>query len=199
MREERMSADRLGAFSDAVIAVIITVMVLELKAPEGSNLADLLPLWPTAVSYAVSYLFIAIIWVNHHHLLHFVRYPTPRLIWLNFVHLFAVSLLPFATAWVARSEMAPAPVAVYASLFLLVDLAYLAFERAVLAQADRMLMPAQATRRAQRRTLLAVTVFAAAAIVAPFMPFLGFAIVCCALVLYLSPEAIKGRSRKAAS
>jgi uncharacterized membrane protein len=199
MQQERMSTDRLGAFSDAVIAVIITVMVLELKAPEGSRLADLLPLWPTAVSYAVSYLFVAIIWVNHHHLLHFVRHPTPRLIWLNFVHLFAVSLLPFATAWVARSEMAPVPVAIYAALFLSVDLAYLVFERAVLAQADRTLMPDATKKRAQRRTLLAVTVFAAGAIVAPFMPLMGFAIVCCALLLYLSPEAIKGRSEEAAS
>ena len=198
MQESRMSADRLGAFSDAVIAVIITVMVLELKPPDGSHLADLLPLWPTAISYAVSYLFIAIIWVNHHHLLNFVRHPAPLLIWLNFVHLFAVSLIPFATAWVARSQMAAAPVAVYASLFLLVDLAYLAFERAVLARADRLLMPEHATKRAQRRTLLAVTVFAAAAIVAPFMPLMGFAIVCCALVLYLSPEAIRGRLQPSA-
>ena len=198
MQESRMSVDRLGLFSDAVIAVIITVMVLELKPPEGSRLADLLPLWPTAISYAASYLFIAIIWVNHHHLLHLVRHPTPLLIWLNFLHLFTVSLIPFATAWVARSQMAPAPVAVYASLFLLVDLAYLAFERAVLAQADPMLMPEHATKRAQRRTLLAVAVFAAAAIVAPFAPLLGFAIVCCALVLYLSPETIRGRSQQAA-
>jgi uncharacterized membrane protein len=199
MRDEGMSADRLGAFSDGVIAVIITVMVLELKAPDGSSLSDLLPLWPTAISYAVSYLFIAIIWVNHHHLLRFVQHPTPRLIWLNFVHLFAVSLLPFTTAWVARSHLAPVPVAVYAALFLSVDLAYLVFERAVLAQADRTLMPERARKRAQRRTLLAVTVFAAGAIVAPFMPLMGFAIVCCALVLYLSPEAIRGGSEQAAS
>ncbi|UGA43897.1 DUF1211 domain-containing protein [Bradyrhizobium quebecense] len=126
MQERRLSADRFGAFSDAVIAVIITVMVLELKVPDGSRFADLLPLWPTAISYAASYLFIAVIWVNHHHLLHLVQQPTPRLIWLNLVHLFAVSLLPFATAWVARSHMAAAPVVVYAVIFLLIDLAYLA-------------------------------------------------------------------------
>ena len=199
MREDGMSADRLGNFSDAVIAVIITVMVLELKPPEGAGVADLLPLWPTAISYVVSYLFIAIIWVNHHHLLHFVRRPTPHLIWLNFVHLFAVSLVPFATAWVAQSRLAPAPVAAYAALFLAVDLAYLAFERAVLEQADHTLMPESARKRARRRTLLAVTVFAAGAIVAPFMPMMGFGIVCCALLLYLSPEAIKGRPEHAAS
>jgi uncharacterized membrane protein len=196
MREKTISADRLGAFSDGVIAVIITVMVLELKAPDGSHLADLLPLWPTAISYGVSYLFIAIIWVNHHHLMHFVHQVTPRLIWLNFAHLFVVSLLPFTTAWVARSHMAPVPVALYAAIFLLVDLAYLVFEREVLAQADQAAMPDRIRKRVQRRTRLAVAVFATGAIVAPFMPLSGFGIVCAALLLYLSPEAINGQSEQ---
>jgi len=190
MPEARASADRLGAFSDAVIAVIITIMVLELKPPDGSRLADLLPLWPTAISYPVSYLFIAIIWVNHHHLMRFVHYPTPRLIWLNFVHLFFVSLIPFATAWVARSEMAPVPVALYATVFLLVDIAYLVFEREVLALADRQTMPDRIRKRAQRRTILAVVLFGIGAVVAPFVPLLGFGVVCTALLLYLSPEAL---------
>jgi uncharacterized membrane protein len=124
--------------------------------------------------------------------MHFVRHPTPRLIWLNFVHLFFVSLIPFATAWVARSEMAPIPVALYATVFLLVDIAYLVFEREVLAQADQAVMPGRIRKRAQRRTLLAVAVFATGAVVAPFMPLLGFGIVCAALLLYLNPEAISG-------
>src|SRR5580704_19250583 len=88
MPERRTSVERLGAFSDAVFAVIITIMVLELKPPEQPTFAALLPLWPTALSYAVSYLFIAIVWLNHHHLLRFAEYPTPRLIWINFAHLF---------------------------------------------------------------------------------------------------------------
>ncbi|MBR0870149.1 DUF1211 domain-containing protein [Bradyrhizobium tropiciagri] len=188
MQERQVSADRLGAFSDAVIAVIITVMVLELKAPHGKALADLLPLWPTAISYAASYVFIAVIWVNHHHLLHLVGHPTPRLIWLNFLHLFGVSLLPFATAWVADSHMAAAPVVIYAVIFFLIDLAYLAFERAVLAQADQSVISARARTLAQRRTLVALLIFAAGAAIAPFMPLLGFATVCGALLLYLRPE-----------
>ncbi|MBR0933223.1 TMEM175 family protein [Bradyrhizobium jicamae] len=199
MNEKQVSADRLGAFSDAVIAVIITVMVLELKPPDGSALADLLPLWPTAISYAASYLFIAVIWVNHHHLLHLVRQPTPRLIWLNFAHLFAVSLLPFATAWVARSHMAAAPVVVYAVIFLLIDLAYLAFERAVLQQADQTVISPRARTLAQRRTLLAVLVFAAGAAIAPFIPLAGFATVCCALLLYLKPEMFSRHTKQANS
>ena len=93
MREQGMTTARLAAFSDGLIAVIITIMVLELKAPDAPTFAALLPLWPTAVSYVVSYLFIAIIWVNHHHLLHFVRFASARLIWINFAHLFVVSLV----------------------------------------------------------------------------------------------------------
>jgi uncharacterized membrane protein len=115
MPQHKARDERLGAFSDAVIAVIaviITIMVLELKAPEEeATFAALIPLWPTAISYAVSYLFIAIIWINHHHLLKFVEHATPSLIWVNFAHLFMVSLEPFATAWVARSRLASALVA----------------------------------------------------------------------------------------
>jgi hypothetical protein len=92
MREEKITADRLTAFSDAVFAVIVTVMVLELKAPDQQAFSALWPLWPTAISYAVSYLFITIIWINHHHLMWFVGPPTLGLIWINFAHLFMVSL-----------------------------------------------------------------------------------------------------------
>src|SRR5262245_46878684 len=106
MRDQVATADRLAAFSDAVIAVIMTIMVLELRAPDQPSLSALRPLWATAISYAVSYLFIAIIWTNHHHLMQFVRAPTPRLIWINFAHLFLVSLLPFATSWIAHTQLA---------------------------------------------------------------------------------------------
>src|SRR5438045_9005768 len=104
MLEEKATADRVAAFSDAVFAVIVTVMVLELRAPDQPTFSALWPLWPTAISYAVSYLFIAIIWINHHYLVRFVDQATLRLIWINFAHLFLVSLLPFATAWVARTR-----------------------------------------------------------------------------------------------
>src|SRR4051812_37939685 len=93
MREAQDTAHRLAAYSDAVFAVIVTIMVLELKAPEEASFAGLWPLWPTVISYAVSYLFIAIIWINHHHLMRFVGAPTLRLMWTKFIHLFLVSLL----------------------------------------------------------------------------------------------------------
>jgi uncharacterized membrane protein len=106
MGEEKEAADRLAAYSDAVFAVIVTIMVLELKAPDQAAFSTLWTLWPTAISYAVSYVFIAIIWINRHYLWRFVSRPTLGLIWINFVHLFMVSLLPFATAWIARTRLA---------------------------------------------------------------------------------------------
>src|SRR5689334_15698361 len=138
MREDKTTADRLASFSDAVFAVIVTIMVLELKAPDQAEFSDLWPLWPTMISYVVSYLFIAIIWINHHHLLQFVGPPTQSLIWINFAHLFMVSLLPFATAWIARTQLASSPVAFYAGLFVCIDLAYNLFEHHVLTQAEEM-------------------------------------------------------------
>lgn len=136
MSEKKESADRLAAYSDAVFAVIVTIMVLELKAPERPSFWDLWPLWPTAISYAVSYLFIAIIWINHHYLMRFVGAPTLGLIWINFIHLFAVSLLPFATAWIARTRLASSPMVFYAGLFVCITIAYNIFEHAVLMGTD---------------------------------------------------------------
>lgn len=190
MNEQRTTADRLAAFSDAVMAVIITIMVLKLKAPEDPRFQSLLPLWLTAIGYAVSYLFIAIIWINHHHLLRFVHHASQRLIWINFAHLFLVSLLPFATAWMVRSQLAAAPVTVYAAIFLLVDTAYLIFEREVLAQADSSMMPDRTRQLVRRRSVAALAIFAVATLISPFVPLLGFGLICCALVLYVRPEAI---------
>jgi uncharacterized membrane protein len=94
------------------------------------------------ISYAVSYLFVVIIWINHHHLMRFVGHLTPGLIWINFAHLFLVSFLPFATAWVAGTRLASSPVVLYGGLFVCVDLAYNAFEHQVLARADAARVPA---------------------------------------------------------
>ena len=88
MCEEKITADRLAAFSDAVFAVIVTIMVLELKVPDQPAFSALRPLWPTVLSYVVSYLFIAIIWINHHYLMRFAGPPTLGLIWINFGRLF---------------------------------------------------------------------------------------------------------------
>lgn len=193
MREEKATADRLAAFSDAVFAVIVTVMVLELRAPEQASFSSLWPLWPTAISYAVSYLFIAIIWINHHHLMRFVGPATLRLIWINFAHLFMVSLLPFATAWVARTRLASSPVVFYAGLFVCIDIAYNVFEREVLTHADATLVSRRTQRSARRRSLVVLASFTVALIVAFFLPRVGFGLICAALILHLRPDVAGGR------
>src|SRR5262245_54239590 len=180
MREENETAHRLAAYSDAVFAVIVTIMVLELKAPDRSGFSDLWPLWPTAISYAVSYLFIAIIWINHHHLMRLVGAPSLRLIWMNFVHLFMVSLLPFATAWVARNRLASSPVAFYAGLFVCIDIAYNVFEREVFAHAGARRVSERKRRMARRRSLVVLVIFTTAMLVALVAPRLGFGLICVA-------------------
>lgn len=124
--------ERLSGYTDAVFAVIITIMVLELKPPGSAELSALLSLWPVALSYVVSYAFVAIIWINHHYLMTYITTPSLRVIWLNFGHLFFVSLVPFTTAWMAQTEFAPAPVLVYAALFVMTDGMYNLFEREIL-------------------------------------------------------------------
>ena len=121
----KRTPERLTAFSDGVFAVLITVLVLDLRPPETPTFNSLLALWPSWLSYAVSYLFIAIVWINHHHLMRYAAEATPRLMWFNFAHLFSVSLLPLSTAWMAVSELAPQPVAFYAAVFLLVNVTYI--------------------------------------------------------------------------
>jgi uncharacterized membrane protein len=186
MREEQTTPDRLAAYSDAVFAVIVTVMVLELKAPDQPGFAALWPLWPTAISYAVSYLFIAIIWINHHHLMRLAGPPTLTLIWINFIHLFMVSLLPFATAWIARTRLASSPVVFYAGLFVCIDVAYNVFEHEVLARAAP--VSDLARRMARRRSLVVLAIFLVSMLIAFVAPRVGFGLICGALILHLRPE-----------
>jgi uncharacterized membrane protein len=121
----RATPERLSAFSDGVFAVLITVLVLELRPPELPTFKALLLLWPTWLSYTVSYLFIAIVWTNHRYLMRYATEATPRLLWFNFAHLFSMSLLPLSTAWMAVSRLAPQPVAFYAAVFFLVNATYI--------------------------------------------------------------------------
>src|SRR5438105_6699485 len=176
---------RLAAYSDAVFAVIVTIVVLELKAPDQASFSILWTLWPTAISYEVSCLFIAIIWINHDHLMRFVVRPTLRLIWINFARLFMVSFLPFATAWVARTRLASSPVVFYAGLFVCIDIAYNVFERQVFAHADVPQVSAHTRRIARRRSLVVLATFTTAMLVAFFAPRLSFGLICVALILHV--------------
>jgi uncharacterized membrane protein len=182
------STDRVRFFSDGVFAVLITILVLDLKPPHADTFSALLPLWPTGLSYAVSYVFIAIVWVNHHHLFGYAEVATPRLVWFNFAHLFSVSLIPFATVWIADSRLAAAPVALYAAIFVLVNVTYLALcWEAVDRPANEDV--SQVMRRLLRmRSFVTIGVFAAAALVALKWPVVAMALICLCLVGYLRPD-----------
>jgi uncharacterized membrane protein len=186
LARERNTDERLSAYSDAVFAVIVTIMVLQLKAPESAKFSALFVLWPTITSYVVSYVFIAIIWINHHYLTRLIANPSLKLVWANFIHLFFVSLLPFTTAWMAQTKLAPIPVVVYAGLFVVTDGAYNIFESGVLRQSNE--ISERGRRHARRRSLLALTLFASAAVTAAFVPWGGFGLICVALVLHLKPD-----------
>ena len=183
----RGTPEQLSMFSDGVFAVLITVLVLELRPPELPTFNALLLLWPTWLSYAVSYLFIAIVWVNHHYLLRYATQATPRLMWFNFAHLFSVSLLPLSTAWMAVSELAPQPV---------VCCGLLPRERNV-HSFDLGAYRASPCQRslaegAQNHALpidYDLSVFGIAAIVALKYPPVGLGMCICCLIVYLKPEA----------
>ena len=127
-----MGTTRLEAFSDGVIAIIITIMVLELRPPHGTALADLRPLLPVFLSYLLSFVYLGIYWSNHHHLLHVARRVDGAVMWSNLLLLFWLSLVPFTTAWMGENHGAPTPGAVYGLLLLLTALSYLLLQRAIL-------------------------------------------------------------------
>ena len=189
MPHAKRSPGRLSAFSDGVFAVLITVLVLELRPPDIPTFKALLSLWPTWLSYAVSYLFIAIVWANHHHLMHFASEATPRLMWFNFAHLFSVSLLPLSTAWMAISKLAPQPVAFYAAVFFFVNVTYICLIRELIETASIDDVPGRERRIMRFRSITTLCVFGAAALVALKFPLLGLGMCICCLILYLRPEA----------
>jgi uncharacterized membrane protein len=171
-----------------VFAVLITVLVLELRPPERPTFEALLALWPTWLSYAVSYLFIAIVWANHHYLLRYADEATPRLLWFNFAHLFSMSLLPLSTAWMAVSELAPQPVAFYAAVFFLVNATYIALIWELIDQTPGETIPPKVRGIMRVRSLITLCCFALAAVVALKYPLAGLALCICCLVVYLRPD-----------
>ena len=184
----RATPERLSAFSDGVFAVLITVLVLELRPPERPTFEALVALWPTWLSYAVSYLFIAIVWANHHYLLRYADEATPRLLWFNFAHLFSMSLLPLSTAWMAVSELAPQPVAFYGAVFFLVNATYIALIWELIDETPGEMIPPKARKIMRARSLITLCCFALAAVVALKYPLAGLALCICCLVVYLKPE-----------
>ena len=129
-----MSKARLEAFSDGVLAIIITIMVLELKVPHGSDAAALRPLLPVFVAYVLSFVFVGIYWNNHHHMLHAAERITGKVLWPNLHLLFWLSLVPFATAWMGENRFAPLPTAVYGFVLLMAAVAWTILQNVLVAQ-----------------------------------------------------------------
>jgi len=132
-----MNKNRLEAFSDGVVAIIITIMVLELKAPHGVTLDALKPLLPSFLSYLLSYIYVGIYWNNHHHLLHTVKQVSGGILWANLHLLFWLSLFPVATAWVGENHAAPTPSAFYGVVLLMAAIAYYILQCAIIAKQGR--------------------------------------------------------------
>jgi TMEM175 potassium channel family protein len=180
----RATPERLSFFSDAIFAVLITVLVLELRPPESPTFRALLLLWPAWLSYLVSYLFIAIVWTNHHYLMRYATEASSRLLWFNFAHLFSMSLLPLSTAWMAVSELAPQPVAFYAAVFFLVNATYIGLIWELIDGKD---MSPRVRRIMRVRSIVTLCLFGVASVVALKFPLVALGICICCLIVYLRP------------
>jgi uncharacterized membrane protein len=128
-----MNKNRLEAFSDGVIAIIITIMVLEMKLPPGSDISALTPVLPVFLSYILSFVYIGIYWNNHHHMLHTVNRVTGGILWANLHLLFWLSLFPFVTGWVGHNHLSPTPIALYGVVLLLAAIAYFILQQTIIA------------------------------------------------------------------
>ena len=130
----RMQKNRLEAFSDGVIAIIITIMVLEMKVPHGTELAALKPVLRVFLSYVLSFVYVAIYWNNHHHLLHATKQVSAGILWANSHLLFWLSLFPFTTGWLGENQLASTPAALYGFVLLMAAVAYYLLQRAIICQ-----------------------------------------------------------------
>jgi uncharacterized membrane protein len=186
--------ERLSALSDGVFAVLITVLVLDLRPPESATFTAILLLWPAWLSYALSYLFIAIVWTNHHYLLRFAKEANSRLLWLNFAHLFSVSLLPLSTAWMAETELAPQPVAFYAAVFVLVNATYIGLIWELVDVSPD--LSAALRRTMWFRAIMTLCCFGLAAVVALAFPLIALGVCLGCLIVYLRPAPFALRTPK---
>ena len=194
----RFSKARLEAFSDGVIAVIITIMVLDLKAPETAEPAALLRLWPSFLIYLVSFAFVAIYWINHHSLLMAARRVTARLIWANATLLFCLSLIPFATAYVGATDLSPFPTMVYGALQFACGLAYFLIVSTIAAQGRDEDEFMAAFRPLRRQIVASLGAYALATAVAAFSPIAALALLGLLALAYVVPGLLVEVARRKA-
>jgi uncharacterized membrane protein len=183
-----MTRGRLEAFSDAVIAIVMTIMVLELVPPHGAAIDDLRPIVPVFIAYVLSFAILAIYWNNHHHLLQAAKLVSGRVLWANMHLLFWLSLIPFGTAWIGDTEFATIPMAVYGVILLMCAVAYFFLVRALIA------VPGQAETLATAlagdfKGRISPAIYAAAIPVAFLAPLLSFALYVFVAAIWIVPDA----------
>ena len=182
-----MTKARMETFSDGVIAIIITIMVLELRPPHEASLSALLPLYPVFLSYVLSFIYIGIYWSNHHHLLHAVQHVNGGVLWANLHLLFWLSLVPFVTAWMGENHFAAVPVAVYGAVLLLASIAYFILSRALISLHGKTSTLAVAVGR-DFKGLLSTLVYLVAVPFSLVKWWIGFALYVLVAVMWLVPD-----------
>ena len=183
-----MSKGRLEAFSDGVIAVIITIMVLEMKVPHGPDAAALAPLLPVFLAYVLSFVMVAIYWNNHHHLFHAVHHVTGGTLWANMHLLFWLSLVPFTTGWMDENHFAPVPVAIYGFVLMMSGAAYYVLTRVLLAAhgADSLVARALGSDRKGR---ISVVIYVVAIALAFVHAWISLALYAAVALIWLVPDS----------
>lgn len=191
-----MSRGRLEAFSDGVLAIVITIMVLELRPPEGALLEDLFALWPKFLAYVMSFVYIGIYWNNHHHLLHATHAVTGRVLWANLHLLFWLSIVPFATAWMGETHFEPIPVALYAGSLIMPAVAFSFLVLSITRVPGQPPALAEALGR-DLKGKVSIVAYAIAMPVALFFPFASVAICIGVALLWIVPDPRFERSAAA--
>ena len=182
-----MGKNRLEAFSDGVIAIIITIMVLELKVPHDPDFRALIPLWPVFMSYVLSFVYVGIYWNNHHHMLHAVKEVSGGVLWANLHLLFWLSLIPFSTSWMGETHFAATPAAVYGLNLLLAAIAYTILVRTLIRHHGRQSTLATAVG-SDFKGSLSMALYAAGILLALVRPWLACALYAAVAVMWLIPD-----------
>ncbi|WP_276134340.1 TMEM175 family protein [Polluticoccus soli] len=183
-----MTKSRLEAFSDGVIAIIITIMVLELKIPHEATLQALSELWPIFLSYLLSFIFVAIYWGNHHHLLHTVHHVTSGIIWSNMGLLFMLSLIPFTTGWMGENHFANTTIAVYSFNLLLAAIAFYILQKTIMAQVSNHSKLVVALKKQEAKGFVSVVLYIIAVVGGLYYPFISGVAIGITTILWLIPD-----------
>lgn len=183
-----MTKSRLEAFSDGVLAIIITIMVLELKVPHGVELNDLLPLIPIFLSYILSFIFVGIYWGNHHHLLHTVHHVNSKIIWANMHLLFWLSLIPFTTAYMGENHFEKLPVALYGVDLLCCAISFYILQRTIVNHYTHTTKLAEALAKQVKKGYLSVACYMLSIPMAFYLPVISARLFVFVAVLWIIPD-----------